>query len=112
LEKIFSGRLSFTLQVGEASTYPKRSEEDGKIDFQTMDMMQVYNLVRATTRPYPGAFAHFENRKMRIWKARPFDQRITYPGEAYGKIVEKFDSGFVINCLGGLLIVEDWEYLE
>ena len=31
---------------------------------------KIYNLIRATTRPYPGAFTHFEGKLLRIWSTQ------------------------------------------
>ena len=36
--------------------------------------MSIYNLIRAVTHPYPGAFAFFRGRKLFIWKAAPLDE--------------------------------------
>ena len=49
---------------------------------------------------------------LRIWKARPFDTRLDYPGAAYGAVVERFGERLVVNCRGGLLLVEDYESAE
>lgn len=48
--------------------YPKRSPEDGLIDFKR-SALDVYNFVRGLTRPYPGAFYYNENgQKIIVWK--------------------------------------------
>lgn len=109
LPDLLAGRARFRPQVGEPSYYPKRTPEDGRIDWQTMDVYQVYDFVRAQTRPYPGAFAPIGEATLRIWKARPFDTRLDYPGAAYGEVVERFGDRMVVNCRGGLLLVEDYE---
>lgn len=50
----------------KASYFGGRGPSDGEIDWtQTAD--QVRNLVRAVTRPYPGAFSHAGNRKIFFW---------------------------------------------
>ncbi len=96
-------------QVGEPSYYTKRTPADGLIDWESMDVGQIYNFIRAQTRPYPGAFGPLDGRTLRIWKARPFDTRIQYPGTAYGSVVERFGKRLLVNCRGGLLLVEDYE---
>jgi methionyl-tRNA formyltransferase len=35
------------------------------------DALTVYNLIRAVTHPYPGAFTFIEGKKLFIWKAEP-----------------------------------------
>jgi methionyl-tRNA formyltransferase len=49
--------------------YPQRSPSDGIIDWNN-SARQVYNFIRAQTRPYPGAFTRMEQEKtIHIWKA-------------------------------------------
>lgn len=109
MPRLLSHNISVISQQGEPSYFDKRSPSDGYIDWEKMDVFQVYNLIRATTRPYPGAFAKIEGEICTIWKARPFDTRLRYPNALYGEIVENFSDAVVINCLGGLLLVEDYE---
>lgn len=49
-----------------ASVWPGRSPEDGRISPE-MTVTDVDRLVRATTRPYPGAFWVQEGRILRVW---------------------------------------------
>ena len=70
------------------------------------------NFVRAQTRPYPGAFAKIGENLIRIWKCRPFDTRIRFDGAMYGTVVEKFSGKLLIQCRGGLLLVDDWEKIK
>lgn len=109
LPKLLTGTVAIQPQHGEPTYYAKRTEDDGAIDWQTMDVHQVYNLVRAVTRPYPGAFAEIDGALRRIWRAQPFDTRITYPDAAYGEVVERFGDKLIVNCLGGLLLIDDHE---
>ena len=108
LQSLIEGKIYAVPQKGIPSYFPKRNEEDGFIDWETMDVYEIYNLIRATTYPYPGAFALIDEKKTKIWKARPFDSRLTYKNSSYGQVVEKFDNNLVVNCLGGLLLIEDW----
>lgn len=109
LPLILSGTIQTMPQVGEPSYYPKRTPEDGHIDWENMDVWEIYNLVRAVTRPYPGAFGMIDNRKYLIWECQIFDTRITYPDAAYGTIVERFDRDLIVNCRGGLMLLKDYE---
>jgi methionyl-tRNA formyltransferase len=48
--------------------YPKRTPQDGLIDFNR-SALDIYNFVRALTRPYPGAFYYNTDRKkVIVWK--------------------------------------------
>ncbi len=109
LPGLLEGALVLRPQRGEPSYYPKRSPEDGRIDWENMDVWEIHNFIRAQTQPYPGAFARLKDADYTIWKARVFDTRITYPDAAYGDIVEHFDDRLVVNCRGGLLLIDDYQ---
>lgn len=110
LPAVLSGNFTTTPQLGTPSYYPKRTPEDGRIDWEAFDVWQIYDFVRAQTRPYPGAFGEVvDGSIIRIWRCRPFDTRIRYDHAAYGAVVERFGNRLLINCRGGLLLVDEWE---
>lgn len=53
----------------EATVWPGRKPEDGEI-FNSMTMDEADRLVRAVTRPYPGAFYKDGDKIIRIWSAK------------------------------------------
>jgi methionyl-tRNA formyltransferase len=59
---------------GGASYFGGRGPADGEIDW-TAGAAQVRNLVRAVTRPYPGAFTFSGDRKILVWSATVVDSR-------------------------------------
>ena len=92
---------------GEATYYPKRTPEDGKINWNG-STKDIYNLVRAVTHPYPGAFTPIE--KVMIWSAVPFDTKIEYRAYNVGEVVEIFqDKTFLVKTTDGTLLVVDYE---
>ena len=57
--------------LAAGSYYGGRKPEDGRIDWNKSDAA-IYNLIRAVTEPYPGAFAYLEDgEKIIIWQALP-----------------------------------------
>lgn len=68
--ELAAGRLVARAQDDRLATYwPKRTAEDGAIDLQG-SVHEAERLVRAVTRPYPGAFFFDdEGRKVIVWKA-------------------------------------------
>jgi UDP-4-amino-4-deoxy-L-arabinose formyltransferase/UDP-glucuronic acid dehydrogenase (UDP-4-keto-hexauronic acid decarboxylating) len=69
IKKGIAPRIAQNLKEG--SYYGGRRPEDGKIDWN-WPVMQIYNLVRAVTDPYPGAFTYLpEGEKLFIWWALP-----------------------------------------
>ncbi len=53
----------------QASYFGGRRPEDGRIDWRK-SALEIYNLVRAVTHPYPGAFTTLDGRKLFIWWGR------------------------------------------
>jgi methionyl-tRNA formyltransferase len=49
-----------------------RKAEDGRIDW-TKSAVQIYNLIRGVTHPYPGAFTFLAGQKIIIWQAWPVE---------------------------------------
>ena len=107
IPKIFSNTVNLLPQIGEPTFYNKRTPEDGKINWN-LSKNEIYNLIRAVTHPYPGAFTYNSFDKIMIWKAQPFDSNILYYGKQNGEIVEIFDdSSFLVNCCDGTLLVTE-----
>ena len=68
--KLVSGDLQPRRQdEAEASEWPGRRPEDGRIDLAG-SVGDAECLVRAVTRPYPGAFFVADGRKTIVWKAQ------------------------------------------
>jgi UDP-4-amino-4-deoxy-L-arabinose formyltransferase/UDP-glucuronic acid dehydrogenase (UDP-4-keto-hexauronic acid decarboxylating) len=78
IKKGIAPRLPQNLEQG--SYYGGRRPEDGKIDW-SWPVLQIYNLVRAVTDPYPGAFTYLhEGEKLFIWWALPEKDSVSrYP---------------------------------
>jgi len=56
--------------LARGSYFGGRRPEDGRIDW-SRPATEIYNLVRAVTRPYPGAFAELSDEKLTVWRAIP-----------------------------------------
>lgn len=63
----------------QASYCARRTDEDGLIDW-SRPAEDVWTLIRATTRPYPGAFTYTKGGKMRIWSAELMRDPLPYIG--------------------------------
>lgn len=59
-----------SLDLAQGSYYGGRRPKDGEIDW-AWDARRIYDLVRAVTHPYPGAFTYFGGRKLWVWWALP-----------------------------------------
>jgi methionyl-tRNA formyltransferase len=83
--------------VADAVFYPKRTPEEGIIDFG-MPVEAVYNFIRAQTNPYPGAFAFLGKERWTVWRAQPFDTFSFRSGvRRPGEIVAALPSGWVVQ---------------
>jgi len=58
------------MNLSEGSYFGGRKPADGLIDW-SKSAVQIYNLVRGVTHPYPGAFTWLNGRKVTIWQTRP-----------------------------------------
>jgi len=84
----------------QASYFGRRRPEDGEIDW-SQGAQQVRNLIRAVTRPYPGAFSYSGVRKTFFWSARVAEGR---SGEAPGTVLSP--DPLVVACGEGALRIE------
>ncbi|MCA6219502.1 bifunctional UDP-4-amino-4-deoxy-L-arabinose formyltransferase/UDP-glucuronic acid oxidase ArnA [Photorhabdus antumapuensis] len=57
----------------QATYFGRRTAADGEIDWRK-SAMEINNLVRAVTEPYPGAFTFLGERKITIWRASPLNE--------------------------------------
>jgi methionyl-tRNA formyltransferase len=72
LPVLADGSFVRTPQTGVSSYFSGRKPEDGLIPWQK-DALSLYNLTRAVTHPYPGAFTWLHGEKLFIWKSCPED---------------------------------------
>lgn len=71
LSALEAGTASRTPQdESQATKFGRRRPQDGEIDWNK-SAVEIYNLVRAVTHPFPGAFTDFDGKKTFIWKAFP-----------------------------------------
>jgi methionyl-tRNA formyltransferase len=106
LPKMYSGEVDFVKQSHEDATYLLvRRPEDGHIDWEK-PALEIEKLIRATSRPYPGAFAIYKDKQVIIWKAR-VESNTKYIGIP-GQIAFANDEIGVITK-DGILIIEEHE---
>ncbi len=87
-----------------ATTFGGRKPEDGRIDW-TESAETIYNLIRAVTEPYPGAFTEVGGKRLFIWWAKPAGPATGAPGE-----VLSLDPLLVTTGSGSLEIINmEWD---
>jgi methionyl-tRNA formyltransferase len=87
----------------QATTFPARTPEDGRIDWRR-SAAEIFNLVRAVTHPYPGAFTEHGGRRFTIWWARPVPRTgAARPGEVLSGAPLRVAAG------NGALDIIEWQ---
>jgi methionyl-tRNA formyltransferase len=111
LQQLSRGERPATPQpdTGERNL-PRRSPADGLIDW-TRPASELYDFIRAQTRPYPGAFGHFRDQVWRIWNSAllPLSGSLGSPGEILGSSYcpDPGACGQLVACgEGALLLLE------
>jgi len=99
------GRVERTPQrESEASYFGGRTPEDGRIDW-TRPAVEIRNLVRAVTRPWPGAFTELDDHRLFVWEAVVDPSPPTAPP---GTIEAGQD--LAVACGEGRLILSRWQF--
>ena len=88
-----------------ASYFGGRTPEDGRIDWQ-QPADQIYNLIRAVTHPFPGAFTTWQGKKIFLWAAQ-IDSEYSGPPLPPGKVsMASPDNLMRIGTGQGVLVVQ------
>jgi methionyl-tRNA formyltransferase len=101
---IVAGRAPRNVQnLSRGSYFGRRRPEDGRIDWR-WPARRIFNLVRAVTHPYPGAFCWLDGRKLFVWESRIAAEE--GPCGAPGEIVSIAGGGAVEIAAGkGSLLI-------
>jgi methionyl-tRNA formyltransferase len=71
LAPLLEGRAQrVPMDLSRGSYFGGRRPADGKIDWRR-SALEIYNLIRGVTHPYPGAFTMLNGKKIVIWSAAP-----------------------------------------
>ena len=93
-----------------ASYFGGRRPEDGHIQW-TRPAKEIYNLVRAVTHPYPGAFTFLNGRKLFIWWGRALAEPVTAAGGPGQVMARLLGEGLLVATGDGHFLIEraQWE---
>ena len=90
-----------------AAYWHQRSDADGHVDWRGLSSQEVHNLVRAVTRPYPGAFAFVGEALVRIY-------RTEVPATAIrgvpGRVCYIQGVGPYVVCRDQAILVRDYQF--
>jgi methionyl-tRNA formyltransferase len=105
LDSLKAGTAPRHPQNHEKATYCRKRVPDDNVISWDWDRSRVHNLIRAVTRPYPGAETLLDGRRLRIWAAQPLDDATdgTAPPGTVTQI--RPGIGVVVQTGGGRLLV-------
>ena len=107
LQKLEAGSPPRLEQDDRYATWcARRTPADGVIDWRA-PARDIERLIRATTRPYPGAWTTFGDKQLTLWTAR-FSQEAPRHAAIPGQIIHIAEEGFAVQCGDGVLWVDDW----
>ncbi|MFQ5715146.1 MAG: formyltransferase [Candidatus Scalinduaceae bacterium] len=93
-------RIPQDLSVG--SYYGGRKPDDGKIYWKRGNL-EIYNLVRAVTHPWPGAFCFFREQKLYIWECKPINKN---GHNKPGNLISFDPKGIIVAAGKGALLLK------
>jgi methionyl-tRNA formyltransferase len=107
LPKIINNEKILYPQIGIPSYCGQRKPDDSLIDW-TMPVIEILRLIRASSRPYDGAYTFLDNQKITIWKAQVSPLEILgVPGQ-----ILVVDGTAHIVCGRGALHINEAEGME
>lgn len=102
------GRVPRTPQDhSQATRFSHRRPEDGRIDWH-QSVHSIWNLVRAVSSPYPGAFTTLADYKLTVWKAQPSSFHLTSRSTP-GAVLDVGTHGVAVQCGDGILSLTSFE---
>jgi methionyl-tRNA formyltransferase len=88
-----TGRIPTRAQDPQQATYTcSRTPEDGWINWQA-STDNIYNLIRALSYPFPGAFTLFKESTLTVWRAQPVNAARNYVGRIPGRVIHVAPEG-------------------
>jgi methionyl-tRNA formyltransferase len=104
LEDVRNETLERKPQEGIARYWHRRKESDAQIHWDTMTAEQVYNLIRAETEPFRGAFTYQGDEKIDILAARKLSDLY---GGTPGRVIKPYEEGMIVMAQDtGLLVTQ------
>lgn len=103
LSSLKEGGLSSRSQIGKPSYCGQRKPEDSLINWSS-NVIDIMRLIRASSRPYAGAYSFYEGTKITIWKASISSLSVYgVPGQ-----IMYINDCYYICCSDGAIVMEDY----
>lgn len=109
LPRLFAGEWNPLPQDEAAATYHgKRAPEDGCIDW-SKSARDIQALIRAASRPHPGAYSYLKDRKLVVWRAE-LDTTTPFRGVIGRVLLNDAQRGSLVQTGDGLLWLSEVEW--
>lgn len=106
---LVNGNIDFIPQNEAEATYTcNRNPEDGEINWNN-STKDIFNFIRAQSRPYQGAYTFFNGEKITFWRVKPRYDYSNYIGRIAGKVVTRnkdSNSVVILTNDGGIEVFE------
>jgi methionyl-tRNA formyltransferase len=106
--KALNGYEGIEQDSAEATYCCTRLPEDGEINWSNFTR-SIDCFIRALVTPFPGAYTHFQGKKLLIWKARPVDNPPAYIGRIPGRVIGRSKVEGYIDVLTGDSVLRIFE---
>lgn len=111
LDKVWNDPDFYEVKGSEKGSrcYP-RLPEDSQIAWDK-SAVDIARLIRASSRPYRGAYSYLNGERVTIWRAKPYfpeEEFFAIPGHVVG--VAKDTGHILVACAQGMLEIEEIEY--
>ena len=105
---MLAGSIATSPQDHETASYGCRRVSADNEMVWSRPTRQLHNLVRAVSRPYPGAFTWFGGALLRVWAARVPEDAPCYTGRVPGRVVDvRPGEGIVVLTGDGSLLLTE-----
>lgn len=91
-----------------ANSWRKRTRKDGIIDWR-MSTEAILNLIKALTKPYPGAEFEYNGQFITIWEAAKYECDKCYNNIEPGKVVKVIGDCPIVKCYDSLIKLVEYE---
>ena len=96
----------------KATYYPKREPEDSYLNFNE-NLIDILNLIKASTIPFHGAYCFINNKKMFIYEGQKFEDKNFSPYNSFSisTVVDILDKKrFIVKCNDGFILINKYIY--
>lgn len=112
LPQLESGQAKSIPQDENLASYAcKRTPEDGAINWQN-SALQIHNLVRGLTKPFPGAYTLFKGKKIYIWETELPKTQAYYVGCVPGRVLKKHARMIEVLTGEGVILLKKLQFVD